>query len=238
MRSQLIFALALTMLTTPAFAGTYTPTTVKDPGTLKGTVVYGGKTPAAKKIPVTKDGSACGSEVPDESLIVGPSGGLANAVVYLSDITSGAKASPQNITLDQKACVYVPHVQATTQGSSLQILNSDAVLHNVHGYAEAGKGRSIFNLAMPLKGQKLTKTLSKPGNFKMKCDAGHTWMSAFIHVFEHPYFAVTKDDGSFEIKDIPAGTYTLTVWHETLGEVKQKVTINGGSISTSSVEMK
>jgi plastocyanin len=238
MGKQALIALALSVLATPALAGTYTEVPVKDGGTVKGTVTFGGKAPAPKPITVSKDTDACGKEVKDESLVVGKTNGLANAVVYLSDIKSGAKAEKQSPTLDQKACAYAPHVQATTLGSPLLILNSDPVLHNVHAYGDSGKGASAFNLAMPIQGQKLTKTLSKPGAFSLKCDAGHTWMSAFVHVFEHPYFAVTKDDGAFSLGNVPPGTYTLVVWHEKLGEVKQSVTVTASGISTSAVELK
>jgi plastocyanin len=236
MLTRTLLTLALTAVAAPAFAGSYTAITVKDGGTIKGTITYGGKAPAAKSISVTKDNDICGTSVSDESLVVGPSSGLANTVVFLSDITSGAKAETKTISLDQKGCVYVPHVQATTAGSTLEVLNSDDVLHNVHARPVAGG--SAFNLAMPTKDEKLTKTLTKVGVLDLKCDAGHTWMSGYIHVFEHPYFAVTGKDGSFTLTNVPPGTYTLTVWHEKLGQVKQSVTVTANGISTASVEMK
>jgi plastocyanin len=238
MWKKIASAVAFNALTvSSAFAG-YTAITVTGGGTIKGAVTYDGKAPAPKTIKVDKDTKACGSSVNDESLIVSKTGGIANAVVFLSDISKGAKVEKKNIVLDQKTCVYSPHVQATTKDSSMQILNSDDVLHNVHAQADAGKGSSVFNLALPLKGQKKDQALRKTGVMKFKCDAGHSWMSAFVHVFEHPYFAVTGADGSFSIANIPAGTYTLTMWHESLGTSTQKIEITAEGISSAKFLLK
>jgi plastocyanin len=238
LRSALV-ALALSFgFVSAAHAGSYSAITVSDGGSIKGNITFGGKLPAAKTLTVDKDTDVCGKSAKDESLIVGKSNGLANAVVFLSDITKGAKAESKALTIDQKACVYAPHVQATTLGSNLNVLNSDPILHNVHAKADAGKGSSLFNLALPTAGMKQSKALKKAGVMNIKCDAGHTWMSAYVHVFEHPYFVVTSDDGAFELKNVPAGTYTLTVWHEKLGSVTQKVTVTAGGVSTASAELK
>jgi plastocyanin len=239
MLKQIAMALAFSLFSAPvAFAGSYTEITVSDGGTIKGSVLFDGKAPAAKTIKVDKDEATCGATVNDESLIVSKSGGIANAVVFISDISKGAKVEKKNIVLDQKTCTYAPHVQATTLGSSMQVLNSDDVLHNVHAYADAGKGSSVFNLALPLKGQKKDQALRKAGVMSFKCDAGHTWMSAFVHVFENPYFAVTAADGSFSIGNIPPGTYTLTVWHEKLGTTTQKIEVTASGISSAKFQLK
>jgi len=93
-------------------------------------------------------------------------------------------------------------------------VNSDAVLHNVHAVATGPTPATVFNLAMPFKGQKLPIPMRKPGLMKLQCDAGHTWMSGYIYVFEHPYYAVTDEKGAFTIKDVPPGDYTVEMWHE------------------------
>ena len=98
-------------------------------------------------------------------------------------------------------------MQAVTVGTPLAVMNNDAILHNVHGN-EAGAGApalTVFNLAMPIKGQKLPVPMRKPGLIRLQCDAGHTWMNAWIYVFDHPYFAVTDDRGAFVIDDVPRG---------------------------------
>ena len=238
MLKQIAIALTVSLVSIPAAFAGYTETTVSDGATIKGSVVFDGKVPATKTIKVEKDEKTCGASVNDETLVVNKSGGIANAVVFISDITKGAKVEKKNIVLDQKTCTYAPHVQATTIGSSMQVLNSDDVLHNVHAYADAGKGSSVFNLALPLKGQKKDQALRKAGVMSFKCDAGHTWMSAFVHVFDNPYFAVTAADGSFTIGNIPAGTYTLTMWHEKLGTNTQKIEVTAGGISSAKFQLK
>ena len=105
----------------------------------------------------------------------------------------------------------MPHVQAVTVGTPLALINSDAVLHNVHGSAGPVQ---VFNVAMPIRNQHLPTKLTRPGLVHLQCDAGHTWMSAWIAVFDHPYFAVTGGDGQYAIKDVPAGHYTVEYWHE------------------------
>jgi hypothetical protein len=102
-------------------------------------------------------------------------------------------------------------VQAVTLGTPLTLMNNDAILHNVHANET---GMTVFNVAMPIKGQKLPIPMRKPGLMKLQCDAGHTWMNGWIYVFEHPYFAVTDDKGAFTIKDVPPGEYTVELWHE------------------------
>jgi plastocyanin len=182
-------------------------------GSISGTVkvVKPCPTPPAK-LAVVKDGSVCGKDAPNETVIVDKGGGLANVVVSLKDAKLSGKPAPTpNAALDQKACRYFPHVQALTVGTPLTLMNNDAILHNVHANET---GMTVFNVAMPIKGQKLPIPMRKPGLMKLQCDAGHTWMNGWIYVFEHPYFAVTDDKGAFTIKDVPPGEYTIELWHE------------------------
>ena len=195
------------------------------PGSVGGKIVYAGKAPAAQTVSVTKDTEVCGSSQKLEELIVGSGGSLANVVVWVEGVPEGEKAKKTTVTLDQVDCRYTPHVQAAGKGSEAQLLNSDAVLHNVHGVVN-GK-RDAFNVAMPTKGMKVKKKLRKPGLVKIGCDAGHTWMSAYIYVFGHPYYAVTDKSGKYNIPALPAGTYTLKTWHEKLGEKSQSITVDG-----------
>lgn len=163
---------------------------------------------------VTQDPTVCGKSVPDPSVIVADKK-LANAVVWISDVTAGAAPVPVDATLDQRTCQYAPHVQAVGKGSKLTVINSDPVLHNAHATIDGS--RTAFNLAMPTQDQRITTDLRRSGLESVKCDAGHTWMSAYIWVFDHPYFAVTGADGSFSIPGVPVGDHTLRVWHEKLG---------------------
>ncbi len=193
-------------------------------GDIKGTVKFAGAAPKLAPLKATKDASTCGTDLPDESVAVA-AGKLKNVVVTVKG--AAAKPPPGKITLDQHKCHYVPHVQATAVGSSLEILNSDPILHNIHGYLGSA---TAFNLAMPLKNQKIARKLDKPGLIHVKCDV-HSWMSAYIRVVDEP-FAVAGADGTFAIHDVPAGTYTLTAWHEKLGEKTAQVTVPATGAAT------
>jgi plastocyanin len=186
-------------------------------GEVKGSIKFTGTAPDLKPLLVTRDQATCGKSVPDET-IVAANGKLANVVVTVK----GAPSQPgvTQVVIDQHKCQYHPHVQAAAAGSALQIINSDPLLHNIHGYL----GQiTTFNVAMPIKDQKVNKKLDKPGLVRVKCDV-HSWMGAFIVVVDGPA-AVSGANGAFEIKDVPAGTYTVTAWHEKLGEKTAQVTV-------------
>jgi hypothetical protein len=181
-------------------------------GSIQGTVKVSGPCPHPVPTPVLKDASVCGKDAPSEAVLVDKKGGLRNVVVFLKDAKASAKPAPvENAALDQRGCRYFPHVQALTVGTPLSLMNNDAILHNVHAN---DAGMTVFNVAMPIKGQKLPIPMRKPGLMKLQCDAGHTWMNGWIYVFDHPYYAVTDDSGAFTIKDVPPGEYTVEVWHE------------------------
>jgi plastocyanin len=188
-------------------------------GDVKGVVSFTGTAPDNKPLLVTKDQATCGKSIPDESIEVSK-GKLANVVV----IIKGAPAKPgtTQVVIDQQKCQYRPHVQVAAAGSGLLIVNSDPLLHNIHGYLGQV---TAFNLAMPIKDQKVNKKLDKPGVVRVKCDV-HAWMGAFIIVADGPG-AVSGADGAFEIHDVPPGTYTVTAWHEKLGEKTAEITVPG-----------
>jgi hypothetical protein len=197
-----VYAIALLATASPAFAG----------GTITGTIQIAAPAPKPVPRPVLKDTGVCGHEAANESVIVGKGGALRNVVVSVKDARFDGKLPPvAGAALDQKGCRYTPHVQALTVGTPLSVMNNDAILHNVHGN---DANVTAFNIAMPIKGQKLPVPMRKPGLVRLQCDAGHTWMNGWIYVFDHPYFAVTDDAGSFTIKDVPAGEHTIELWHE------------------------
>jgi len=181
-------------------------------GTIQGTVKVVEPCPLPPAHEVIKDAGVCGKDAPNEAVLVYKKGGLQNVVVFVKDAKFEGKAAPvANAALDQRQCRYFPHVQALTVGTPLSLMNNDAILHNVHANYT---GMTVFNVAMPIKGQKLPIPMRKPGLMKLQCDAGHTWMNGWIYVFDHPYFAVTDESGAFTIKDVPPGEYTLELWHE------------------------
>jgi plastocyanin len=166
--------------------------------------------------------------VTEQTVIVGDKGELKNVVVSIkktADLKVAVPTAPA--VLDQKACMYEPHVLAMMAGQDLVLKNSDTFLHNVHSQSTVNEP---FNVGMPFKdthGVKVDPAPTKPETFKVKCDV-HPWMTAWIAVFDHPYFAVTSDDGTFTIKNLPDGTYTLQAWHELYGSQEQQITVKDG----------
>lgn len=184
-----------------------------------------GPPPATAALKVTRDAKSCGDTVPDERWVVGEAGGVANVVIKLVGAPPPANPPPPATALiDQVGCRYDPHVLAVPAGSKVRFKNSDLVLHNVHGHA-VPEERTRFNYAMPRKDQVIPRKLKKPGVIRLGCDAGHTWMTAWIHVTEHPWVAVTANDGRFELTGVPPGEHTLQIWHEVAGVRTLPVTV-------------
>ncbi|HET7392299.1 MAG TPA: carboxypeptidase regulatory-like domain-containing protein [Candidatus Binatia bacterium] len=194
---------------------------VKDGGSISGTVKFKGTAPAPKKLDVSKDKEVCGkSPKVDQSLVVN-NGNLANAVVTITDIKTGKKIDAKKVTLDQKGCEYQPHVLAFPVGTTVEILNPDGILHNVHSYSKAN---SPFNMAQPKFKKTLDVKIDKPEAIEVKCDV-HGWMQGWLVATESPYVAVTDNSGNFKLTDVPPGSYTVEVWHEKLGKNTQKVSV-------------
>ena len=213
--SAAIFALPATSM------AQYKAGDVKDGGSVSGTVKYKGTAPAPKKLDVSKDKEVCGKTPKvDQSLVVN-NGNLANAVVTITDIKTGKKMDPKKVALGQKGCEYQPHVLAFPVGSTVEILNPDGILHNVHSYSKAN---SPFNMAQPKFKKTLDVKIDKPEAIEVKCDV-HGWMHGWLVATESPYVAVTDNSGNFKLTDVPPGTYTVEVWHEKLGKNTQKVTV-------------
>lgn len=216
-----VLGVALLGATTRAAA--YEAIAVTDGGTLTGTVKYDGTPPAPTKINVTKDPEVCGKEKAAPDLVVGSGGALANVVVVVK-ATKGKKLEPAatNPVFDQKTCEFHPHVLAFPAGSTIDILNSDGILHNIHTTSTANPPT---NQAQPKFKPKIQLKVEKPEwPIKVVCDA-HGWMSAYWISQEHPYYAVTGADGSFKIADLPPGDYDVEIWHEKLGKKTEKVSI-------------
>lgn len=168
--------------------------------------------------------------VPDQSLVVN-AGHLANAVVYIkSGLGDRGFAAPETpVVLDQRGCLYAPHVAAVMEGQPLEFRNSDAEAHNVHGRPQTADG---WNFLMSRPGSTRDVTIDKPEvGIPVGCDI-HPWMRAYVSVFDHPYFAVTGGDGAATLKPLPPGPYEVAVWHETLGTLVQPVTVAPNGTAT------
>ena len=205
-------------------AGAYREGAVSGGGRVGGLVKYAGPIPEPYLIWVKKDVEVFGEKVSDERLLVSPAGNVQNVVVTLEGISSGKAWPAANPALDNRGGRFVPHVQVARRGTQLAIVNSDPVLHNTHGFQES---RTVFNRALP-KGVRIKQTLERPGILEAMCDV-HDWMNAWVVVLDHPYFAVTGQDGAYEITDIPPGTYRLSAWHEKMGRLEQRVTVAAGA---------
>jgi plastocyanin len=216
-------------------AAGYSETTVTDGGTITGVVTYAGTAPAPEKIKVTKDVQACGKEEHyREDLIVGANKGIKNVVVKLTKISSGkplASLNPDPV-IDQRACVFKPHVLVMPVGGKLRVLNSDGILHNLHTYSE--KNPQI-NTGQPGFKKEMSFTFKFPETIRVTCDV-HPWMAGYVVVAEHPYYAVTDDEGKYSLTDVPAGTYTVEFWQESLGTQTQEVAVTAGQTSTLDLE--
>lgn len=203
----------------------YKSITVKNGGTIRGTVLLSGETKKIPEMEIPKDAEICGVRTPSPRLVVGPAKGVQYAVISLEGITEGKthSRSKTRIVIDQRKCQYEPHVTILPIGEEPEIVNSDRILHNVHAYDLNGSQTTLFNIAQPIKGQRTpikASMFKKPGLVLLTCDAGHPWMSAYIVVAEHPYYAVTDRTGSFVLDNIPPGSYTLRMWHEGVAVTK------------------
>jgi plastocyanin len=197
-------------------------------GTITGVVAFEGTAPANEAIRMNADPAcvkAASGPQTQETFVVGSDGKtLGNVFVYVKDgLGNYVFDTPtQAVQLDQHGCRYTPHVFGIRVGQPLEITNSDMTLHNIHAVP---KNNSEFNTGQPLQGMKHEHTFTAPEVMvPFKCDV-HGWMNAYVGVVNHPFFAVTKEDGKFELKGLPAGTYTIEAWHERLGPMTQSVTI-------------
>jgi hypothetical protein len=217
-------------------ADAYEAGQVADGGTIQGKVTFAGPPPAKKKIIPTKDREACGSSPRDvDQVMLGPDKAVQEAIVYLQKVEKGKAwekaAKPPEI--NNVKCDFQPHVQVMPAGD-VDIVNSDPVLHNTHGFLDKV---TVFNVALPNQNQRIKKPLRKSGLVRVECDA-HGWMLGWILVAENPYYAVTGKDGSFTIKDVPPGSYTLVAWQEFTGPVEVAVTVKAKEVVSAPVELK
>jgi plastocyanin len=202
--------------------------------TIKGTVRFTDAAVEQKKLPVTVDHSVCGKEKDAEDIVLSPEKGIRNVVVSLQPPPPGATwpVSLPNVQIDQQQCVYVPRVVVVPVGGTVEFLNTDRLLHNLHS---ASTGNPTFNRTQP-RGRTIPIVFKTPEIIRVDCDL-HPWMRAWVVVAEHPFYAVTNDQGEFMLDKVPPGAYTLQFWQESLGAVTQDVTVKDEAITTVTVEM-
>jgi plastocyanin len=214
----------LGVVTLPLQGLGYEAVTVSDGGTIVGEVKYAGDPPAPEKIEVTKDANICGTEPKTSpTLVVGANKGIKDVVASLPSIQKGKALGKleKPPVLDQKNCEYHPYAQIIPVNTTLEITNSDDVLHNIKTH---GGSKTSFNIAQPKFKRKLTVEFKNPEIVQVECNV-HGWMNAIVMVEDNPYNALTDANGSFKISDVPPGKYTLKVWHSKLGEQTKEVTV-------------
>jgi hypothetical protein len=217
----------LTLYFFPFLARGYDEISVSNGGTISGFVKVQGKVPKPGPLPVTKFKEFC-KNVPDESLVVGPSQGVRHAVVTLEGVMRGKVVEREVVhELDNAACRFVPHVQVASVGQFLLLKNTDPILHTAHAFFK--NGQPDFNIGLyPRRVSR--KPLVTAGIVKILCEV-HPWMAAYIVITDHPYHAITDLYGEYQIQDVPPGTYRLKVWHEKLGLQENQVEVKSGAIS-------
>ena len=192
---------------------------------LRGQVLYTGPPPPPRKVPVTVDQYVCGKEKDAEDLVLSARRGIRSAVVWLADPPPApaqpahASATPQ---MDQKQCSFTPRVVLVPVGGTVEFLNSDRLLHNLHATPKQNAG---FNRTQP-KGRTIPVAFARPEFIPIACDL-HSWMRGWVVVTDHPFYAVTDADGGFALGDVPPGRYTVNVWHETLGTASRSIDVTG-----------
>jgi len=197
-------------------------------GSISGTIKLDGTAPKMKPINMAAEPSCAkdhaGSPATTQDVQVGSGGGLENVVVYLkgdfSQYTFEPASSPT--VIDQKGCQYAPHVTALRVGQPLSVTNSDMTTHNIH---PVPMNNREWNQSQPPGSAPIMETFAREEiAIPVKCNV-HPWMKSYIAVVGNPYFQVTGNDGSFTLKNVPPGTYTLTAWHESYGSMDQMVTV-------------
>jgi len=196
---------------------------------IAGCVKLDGPAPRLAPLRMSSD-PACAKMHPapatNEGIVAAGNGGLQNVLVFVSEGLTGRsfEIPPEPAVLEQKGCMYGPHVLAMQANQKLEIVNSDSTTHNIHPLP--ANNREWNKAEAP--GVKLEETFSREEiAIPVKCNV-HPWMRGYIAVLKHPYFAVTTADGSFRLPDLPPGEYTIEAWHEKLGTATKRITVAPG----------
>jgi plastocyanin len=200
---------------------------------VKGTVTFTGTAPAAKRINMAADPS-CAKQHAAPALMqeveTDKKGDLQDVIVFISDgLGDRTFDTPtQGVVIEQKGCLYEPHVLAMQANQQLEVVNADPVMHNIHPMPS--NNREWNKAEVP--GSKIDESFPRAElAIPVKCNL-HPWMRGYIAVFKHPYFMVTGKDGSFDLSNLPPGSYSLTAWHEKLGTMTQQVTVGANETKT------
>ena len=197
---------------------------IVDPATITGMIHLTGTPPANEPIDMSEE-AVCAqkhSTQPTTQAVVANNGMLANVFVYVKEGLTGSFPAPtEPATIDQDGCVYIPHVTGVQVGQDITFENSDGLLHNIKTVPQ---NNPTFNISQPTDMTTTRQFQAAEVMVPVQCDV-HGWMHAYIGVVDHPYFAVSGEDGAFRIENLPPGTYTIEAWHEKYGPMTQQVTL-------------
>lgn len=209
-------------------------------GSVTGKVTLDGPPPVLRPIDMGGQpfcGKAHPSPVPPPAVVTGENGALANVVVFVKSGLGNYRFDipKEPVVVDQQGCMYEPHVAALITGQTLEVTNSDETLHNVHPIPRVNPE---WNKSQPAGAPPIHATFSQPElAIPMMCNV-HPWMKSYIFVFKNPYFAVTSKTGTFNLGNLPPGTYTIEAWQERFGTLEQAVTIGPKESKTISFTFK
>lgn len=233
MKPQVHLLATLTLAAAMAVAGaTSTAAAQTAAGTIRGRIRLTGKLPGNAIIRMGRDPKCAemnrGKRVLQELVVTSADGGLANVFVKLQGKFPQTPVPAAPVAVDQRSCVYTPRMVGARVGQTVEIKNSDQLLHNVHAISNLTNG---FNVGQPVAGLVYKFVPKAEEMVRVKCEV-HSWMTLFVGVVSHPYFAVSGNTGSFEIAKVPPGNYTVEAWHEQYGMLTKTVRVTAGATAT------
>lgn len=239
MKGRLLQSLTVALAAAAVTTGSASPTAQSARlGTIKGLIRLSGRPPANTLIRMGVDPKCAamnaGRRVLQQTVVTSADGGLANVFVRVQGSFPRVPVPTEPVTIDQRGCVYTPRVVGARIGQTLQVRNSDNLLHSVHS-VHSVSARNSFNVGQPVPGMVYTVRLQDEENMlRIACDV-HRWMTTYVGIVSHPYFAVSGNGGTFEIANVPVGTHTIQTWHERYGNLSQPVRVRPGATTTVNV---
>lgn len=233
--------LVVGLVVAEATADTYQADLTINGVTVQGRIKLSGPPKDTVSIPVFRDSDYCGETSLGEIVAVDSStNGFGNVVVSLVGVERGkpliASESPLIIEIESKKCRFSPHLSTAVVGTTLEVRNLDPILHNLHVRRETRFGPTVMNVIQPAGTRSVQKPFSEAGFLDVRCDV-HAFMSAFVHVFDHPYFTTTDDTGSFAMTKVPPGVYKVQIWHEQFGTRERTIKVPPGENVTLEMEI-